>query len=298
MKALCDIEFSKKDKIKGVILPREVTEDLAYLCGILAGDGHINIREEKHDWLIKCVGNPKDEQEFYQLVIKPLFRRIFGMEINLKLLDNGETYGFCTWSRAIVRFLTEFVGMPHGSKYATLKIPTVFVKNDLVGEFIRGVADTDFYLGLKRGSKKRPLYPVVVGSSKSRTFIDEIAVWLKQKGFHVNVYERRQLDPRFKAGFSITHTAELAGHKNFQNWMEIIGFSNPKHIVRARKVFESYRKKEKTGWKDQPALIAESGFEPLTSTCASISLAPSVGHSTRSVYEPSEAAGLCYTGHS
>jgi hypothetical protein len=44
--------------------------------------------------------------------------------------------------------------------------------------------------------------------------------------------------------------------------------------------------------------IAGSGFEPLTSTCASISLTPSVGHSTRSVYEPSEAAGLCYTGHS
>ena len=237
-----NIEFSNKDRIKGIILPSEVTHDLAYLCGILAGDGHINIREEKHDWLIKVVGNPSNEREFYNDVVKPLFKRVFGLEINLRLQDSGETYGFCTWSRAIVRFLTEIVCLPHGSKYSQLKIPDLFIRNDeLVSCFIRGVADTDFYLGLKRGSKAKPIYPVIVGVSKSKDFINEISCWLRQKGFHVNTYERNQLDTRFKDGFSITHAVELSGHSNFQLWMQVISFSSPKHLARARTVSNSYK---------------------------------------------------------
>ena len=43
---------------------------------------------------------------------------------------------------------------------------------NLVKYFIRGVADTDFYLGLKRGSKIRPLYPAIVGVSKSKIVTD------------------------------------------------------------------------------------------------------------------------------
>jgi len=38
---------------------------LAYLSGVLMGDGSIFVREYKHDYCIKCVGNPKDEIKFY-----------------------------------------------------------------------------------------------------------------------------------------------------------------------------------------------------------------------------------------
>ena len=236
------ISLSNKDKIKGIILPNRITSDLAYLCGILAGDGHINIREEKHDWLIKCVGNPKNEAEFYHIIVKPLFKRVFGLDLILKPQDSGETYGFCTWSRAIVTFLTEIVGLPYGNKYSKLKIPEIFVQHNLIKDFIKGVADTDFYLGLKRGSKIRPIYPVISGVSKSKNFIDEIATWLNQNGFHTNTYERKQIDLRFKKGYSITHVIELSGHENFIKWMEIIGFNSPKHRARAEEVFNSYKK--------------------------------------------------------
>ncbi|HLC75321.1 MAG TPA: hypothetical protein VJH88_05730 [Candidatus Nanoarchaeia archaeon] len=55
------VRFSPKDRIKELVLPIKVSEKLAYVCGILAGDGSIYIREEKHDYVIKCVGNPTDE---------------------------------------------------------------------------------------------------------------------------------------------------------------------------------------------------------------------------------------------
>ena len=47
-------------KEKVIQIPRK-NIDLAYLCGVLAGEGSINIRKNKCDYEIKCVGNPKDE---------------------------------------------------------------------------------------------------------------------------------------------------------------------------------------------------------------------------------------------
>lgn len=34
----------------------EITNDLAYLCGVLAGDGCIYVRPEKSEYEVSCVG--------------------------------------------------------------------------------------------------------------------------------------------------------------------------------------------------------------------------------------------------
>ena len=47
------------------IKPYDFTEELAYLCGVFAGDGSLNIRKKKWEYSLKCVGNPKDERIFY-----------------------------------------------------------------------------------------------------------------------------------------------------------------------------------------------------------------------------------------
>jgi len=39
---ISNIEFGPVDRKRGIILPKEATEDPAYLCGIIAGDGHIS----------------------------------------------------------------------------------------------------------------------------------------------------------------------------------------------------------------------------------------------------------------
>lgn len=58
-------------KPKKIRIP-EIDEDLAYLCGVLAGDGYIGIRKHKYDYSIDCGGNPNDEMEFYDKIIVPL----------------------------------------------------------------------------------------------------------------------------------------------------------------------------------------------------------------------------------
>lgn len=232
------IELSKKDIKKGLRFPTTLSKDLAYLCGYLAGDGSIYTREYKHDYIIKGVGDPKSEKEYYHNVIGPLFKKLFNLDLNLKIHDSGETYGFAVYSKALLTYLTKNIGLPCGKKYETLKIPIIFKnKKELLISFLRGLADTDFYLGLKRGSKKNPHYPVIVGSSKSFKFMDEVASELEKFGFRVTKYfNSKQLDKRFKKGYSIINRVELCGHENYRRWMSLIGFSNPRHIIKTLKI--------------------------------------------------------------
>ncbi len=234
------IKLNKKDRGKGLRLPATLSEDLAYICGFLAGDGSIYTRESKHDYIIKCVGDPKSEKEYYHNIIGPLFNKLFNLNLNIRTQDCGETYGFVIYSKALLTYLTKNMGLPCGKKYGTLKIPLIFKdKKELLIPFLRGLADTDFYLGLKRGSKKNPHYPVIVGSSKSFRFMDEVASELENFGFKVSKYfNSKHLDKRFKKGYFIINRIELCGHENYKLWMNLIGFNNPRHIIKTEKIVQ------------------------------------------------------------
>lgn len=217
-------EFTPKERIKHLALPEQINKDLAYFCGVLAGDGSIGFTEKKKDYWIKCVGNPKDEQEFYNILIKNLIKKLFNLKISPKFHDKKTTYGFTLNSKSVVRYLTEFIGLPLGKKYDKLNIPEIFLNDkELVRSFISGVADTDFHLAVRKG-----YYPVISGTSKSKSFIEEIKKFLESEGFKVCFYTREDYDERVKK-IVITHRIELSGYKQFLKWMKQIGFRHPKN---------------------------------------------------------------------
>jgi len=215
--------MTPKEVIKKLILPKEITEDLAYFCGVLAGDGSIGYRENKKEYCIKCVGNPADEQDYYNFLIKSLIKDLFNLDISPKYHDNKTTYGVSIYSKSLVRYLTEIVGLPLGKKYGKLKIPEIFYNNKkLIWQFISGVADTDFHLAAKNG-----YYPVISGVSKSKAFIKEIKSELEQEGFKVCFYERKDFDKRVNKEV-ITYRIELSGYAQFLKWLQKIGLRHPK----------------------------------------------------------------------
>lgn len=218
-------ELSKKDKIKGLIIPNNVTHDLAYLVGVLAGDGSISIRPNKHDYRIKCVGDVKHEKAFYHEVINPIFNKLFNINLDLKLQDSNTTYGFYIYSKALVYFFNKNFQLPIGKKYSKLVIPKIIEKYGLIPYFLRGLADTDFGISIKKSK-----YICIVGSSKSKNFMKSISSELKKLGFtFYEVYDYKLIDKRFKKGYSLINRIEINGNKNFKLWMKLIGFSNPKH---------------------------------------------------------------------
>tara|TARA_Y100000034_G_scaffold107346_1_gene136806 strand:+ start:8405 stop:9175 length:771 start_codon:yes stop_codon:yes gene_type:complete len=220
-----NIQLTPVERIKNLKFPNEIDSDLAYFCGVLAGDGHIGYRENKKEYLIKCVGNPKDEKEFYNILMKKLIKKLFNLDIRLRYHDKKTTYGFSLYSKNVLKYLTEFIGLPLGKKYDKLKIPEIFLKDkELVRNFISGVSDTDFHLAIRRRN-----YPVIKGTSKSRLFIEEIKNFLESGGFKVCIYERRDFDRRINK-IVITHRIELSGFNQLRKWLEEIKFRHPKII--------------------------------------------------------------------
>lgn len=216
-------KLTPKERIKKIKLPQKMTKDLAYFCGFLAGDGSIGYRKNKKEYWIAGVGNPSDEVEYYDILIKSLIKKLFGFNVKTKLYGKG--YGFSLNSKTLVKYLTEFIGLPLGKKYDSLTIPKIILKDkEFVRNFISGLADTDFHLAIKKRN-----YPVIIGVSKSRPFIEEIKDFLNKEGYKVGIYERKQFDKRTNKIY-VTYSVEISGYKHLKKWISEIGFRHPKNI--------------------------------------------------------------------
>src|SRR3989344_2341609 len=111
------IEKSVYDIKREIKVPSNINNDLAYILGVLAGDGHIS----PIDYAIHCAGNQKDEIEFYEVIIKKLFFKLFNWRLKLKYFSDG-TYGFRSGSKLVHTYLVNKFDVPIGKKYSKLKI--------------------------------------------------------------------------------------------------------------------------------------------------------------------------------
>lgn len=238
---LSDIKFSENDISKGLKLPNFPSQKLAYLCGIFTGDGSIYERKDKRDYALKCVGNPKDEQELYYEVIGPYFKEVFGFMPKIRLQDTNTTFGFMVLSKGLLPFLTEKIGLMKGKKDERLGIPEIFKKDkELIIHFIRGLFDTDGCMCFKKRYRNYPYYPVISVSSFSEKLIREVSIELKKIGFKVvEIYNYKVIDSRLKNGFNLINRVELNGFENLMLWRSKIDFYSPKHLNKIKKYYEN-----------------------------------------------------------
>lgn len=224
-----------------ITIPK-LSEELAYLCGVIAGDGCISIRESRHDYAINCAGNAKDEREFYDTILKPLIRNVFGLEVVMRLHSKGVCYGFTISSKALAGYLVEVIGMPVGKKYANLRIPLLFKNNSsLCTAYVRGLFDTDGCVSFKKRNANEGYYPVISFSSKSNRFAYEVAWHLTRIDLLAVTTIRIAPEPRFGDAYNFTTTVELNGTRNFELWQDQVQFWNPKH----RRKIILWKKKKK-----------------------------------------------------
>ncbi len=237
---------------KGITIP-PLNEDLAYLCGVLVGDGSIAIREHKKEYLVNCGGNPKDEISFYQEVISPLFRKLFSLDVKARSL--GKTYGVVIYSRNLVEFLVERIGLSKSPKNE-LNVPKDFYRDqNLLLSFISGIADTDFSFKLRKGA-----YPVISGCSKSRVLMEEISSILEKFEFKVcRTFDYKAVDPRLKNGYNIINRIDINGHWAFKRWIDLIGTRHPKNQQKITLWKERNKNNHRVSSMIQKVIIKSSG---------------------------------------
>nr|MBA4404956.1 hypothetical protein [Nanoarchaeum sp.] len=201
----------------------KITEELAELCGIIAGDGHITHYKKNGDYRIEISGDKKEIE--YHKYIQGLFQEVFKKNSKIRTKDNNIVTYF--HSKKIIEFFID-LGLPAGKKAKKVRIPDVILKeNNLSLAFLRGLADTDFSVCFKKGGRLRNSYPRITVDIVSKQLILDVKTILNRLDINFYYYERSRIN---NLGQSYFYCLDINGKKNLEIWMKNIGFRNKKHL--------------------------------------------------------------------
>ncbi len=234
------VEYSKQDIRKGIIIPEQLTPELAELIGMIVGDGYLRAdfldlmtHSYKSDVYISC--NMKEE-DFIDY-IKGLFKCIFNYDLKSHDDKRSNAVNLVAHSRAIVSFLCSCCDLPSGRKVDTISVPPMIMHSccSVKASFLRGLAASDFSLTFQNRNGKGYTYPVIKGHFKSALLVRDIEKLFKEFGISCSICLRERLyDKRISKHYHMAGIY-IYGKDNLKSWIDSIGFSNPKFIYKLRK---------------------------------------------------------------
>ena len=199
--------FSKKVSIKfqsargeDFQLPLYLTENIAYLTGVVMGDGHLA------EYFVNIIDSSKEHIEnlTQMLVI------LFNSKTEFFKQSNANAWNVNILSKWIVRFFNFLSGQPiNARKYPTLREPLILKSNDLFqSKFWQGLMDAD-------GGYKNN---IGFGSASQR-LLDDFSSFLTQH----NILHRFYTQTVFGG---TTHSLTIAGESR-KKFASIIGTNHP-----------------------------------------------------------------------
>lgn len=229
----CAIEFSAKDKIKEIRIPKHLDTDLAELVGIIIGDGHLRVRGYEHN--IYVSDHCEDDAEYFHGRITSLFKRLFNIDhVRIRRRPGTNELRFVTYSKAATLFLKRRFDIP-SNKSKIIRIPEEILRSNLNVKkaFIRGLADTDFSITFKRKYRDRHYYPVIHAGFASERLVRDISGVLNELGFRNYTSINKVIDKR-NGKLQITFHIFISGKENFIRWFDTIKLQNSKHLIKYR----------------------------------------------------------------
>ena len=233
MKLSFSSKMSYYDKRRGLVLPKQPSEDLAEFFGVIFGDGFCNKYKKwkRSGWEYKfsITGHSTDDLYYFKKHLIPLIEKLFNIKPKLMKLKGQKTIRLLIRSRGLYYFLKD---LGFSSPKDDLRVPSwICSKKEYIFAFIRGLADTDFSLRFSSRGDKKNFYPVICTGMKNEALVRDLVRILKNIGF--KVYSRFGVKVYDKRGFeSITNRIYINGKRNLELWMELISFKNPKHLTK------------------------------------------------------------------
>jgi len=171
-------------------LPDIDNQKLAYETGVHIGDGTMVVCQ--NSYYVIYYGNNDSDRIYFENVLLPILKEIYDFH---KLYVNAfkNTCYIRIYSKDLVKFKSEVIGLPIGSKdRLNLSIIEKFSQNSvLLSQLIAGIFDTDGCVKINRGK-----YPRLAVALKNENVIKQIQKLLKI--FHITstVYENNYFDKR------------------------------------------------------------------------------------------------------
>ncbi len=227
------INFSKYDKKRNIVLPNEITSELAELIGVMAGDGNIYSKNNRYEMCI--TGDATKDYNYHKEHIKRLFEKSFNIKPITKIRsfkDGRQCIVTKVESKAIVSFMTNSIGLPLGKKN-DISIPNIICKanKEIISKFIRGIADTDFSIHFKNRSNKYRSYPLIIGNFSSKNLVEELKELLGKLDLHSHIEKGIKLNKEKDKQYR-NYAVVIIGKKNLLKWMNNIGFANRRHYIK------------------------------------------------------------------
>ena len=175
-----------------ISFPKVLTEDYAYLMGLLVGDGYC----KRYDVIQVCVPDPEMKR-----IVQRLSMRLFGTK--------GKVFGhWWVVSGVELRAFLEYLGVDMSLAPDKDVPPTIFgAPKEVVAAFLRGLFDTDGRVG--KTGRNRTSADIWLGST-SRNLITSVQALLLNFGITTSV-------ALFHDG---NHVSEIRGRKVSSNYPE------------------------------------------------------------------------------
>lgn len=192
-----------------------INSEIAELCGVILGDGHLYNTENR----ITITGSTKDVF-YYKNYLIPLFKKYFKIKPKLVKVRNKNSYRLILENKNIFEFFTNRLGLVRGKK-VNISVPKAILNNlQLLKSFIRGLFDTDGYLKFSKQNKKINYYPRIRFSFYKTPLSLQLSDIFRKLNFTFNF----GIDKR-----NGLLCYEISGSKNLDRWMALIGTSNRVH---------------------------------------------------------------------
>ncbi|MBM3228484.1 hypothetical protein FJZ20_01185 [Candidatus Pacearchaeota archaeon] len=230
---LKDVKFSKYDFIRKISLPKDLSPELSELIGIIMGDGNIYMKNKRYE--LSITGDANEDVEYHGNHINPIFKKVFNINpvTKIRIFKDSRRCVITKFeSKGVISFLTDCIGLPKGKK-SDIKVPKcIFSANKKeIYRFLRGLADTDFSIKFKTRYKKKNYYPIMIGYFSSNSFVKQLKGLLNKIGFSSHIEKREKIDNK-KGKKYYGSSINIVGKKNFDKWMNKVGFANKRHITR------------------------------------------------------------------
>ena len=225
---LSHIKFSHYDIKRKIMLPKESSNELAELVGIILGDGNIHSYSKGKKvgtYMVRIAGDFRFEFDYFNNYVSNLIMNLFNMKSKFYQKKNSNSYYLIIHSKTLVKFFY-LIGLNSGNKIKNqTTIPKwIWEKESYLKACVRGLIDTD-------GSiyELLPHWPglfQLTFENKNITLLKDTRKAFLKLGFQVS-----RLCGSKKRGstkFYITRKDQI------KKYLKEIGFSNRKHSHRIR----------------------------------------------------------------
>ena len=184
-----------------------------------------------------CGGNIYGDKDYYNTVVKSLFKNVFNVKIRPHEKKSNSVYGFYLCKKHLVNFFNKELNFPIGKKTYTVSVPIEIFRSKNLGlysSFIRGFADCDGGINFHRRygtyslfKRTYHVYPRVEIRSVSYRIIKQISFMLKR----LKINNKIELIVRHKETEADAYRISLRGSKII-DFINKIGFNNLVHITK------------------------------------------------------------------